>query len=46
MEMALFNGLTSRYGNIIMALDAIDYYDEYFTFDKVRSRLLQDENRN
>ena len=45
MAMAVLNGLASRFGTIVPALDAIGYDDESITFDKVRSRLLQEENR-
>ncbi len=46
MAMAALNGLPPRYGTIIAALDAIGDDDPSFTLDKVRSRLLQEENRS
>ncbi len=45
MAMAVLNGLPPRFGTIITALDAIGDDDPSFTFDKVRSRLLQEEKR-
>ncbi len=45
MAMAILNGLPKRYQTIITALDPIGDDDPYFTFDKVRSRLLQEEKR-
>eukprot|EP00171_Calliarthron_tuberculosum_P000903 IDg903t1 len=45
LSMAILNGLPSSYGTIITALDAIGDEDDSFTFDKVRSRLLQEEQR-
>ncbi len=43
MAMAVLNGLPKRFETIITALDAIGDDDPSFTFDKVRSRLLQEE---
>eukprot|EP00171_Calliarthron_tuberculosum_P000991 IDg991t1 len=43
LAIATLNGLPSSYGTIITALDAIGDDDDSFTFDKVRSRLLQEE---
>ena len=43
MAMAMLNGLPPQYGTIITTLDAIGDDDASFTFEKVRSRLLQDE---
>eukprot|EP00171_Calliarthron_tuberculosum_P005101 IDg5101t1 len=43
LAMAVLNGLPERYQSIITALDAIGDEDASFTFDKVRSRLLQEE---
>ncbi len=40
--MAVLNGLPPRYETIITTLDAIGVDDPSFTFDKVRSRLLQE----
>ena len=45
MAMAVLNGLPAHYGTIITALDAIGDEDDSFTFEKVRSRLLQEEKR-
>lgn len=45
LAMAVLNGLPPRFGTIITALDAIGDEDESFTFDKVKSRLLQEEKR-
>lgn len=45
LAMAVLNGLPSRFGTIITALDAIGDDDDSFSFDKVRSRLLQEEKR-
>ncbi len=44
--MAVLNGLPKRFETIITALDAIGDDDPSFTFDKVRSRLLQEEKRS
>ncbi len=44
--MAVLNGLAKRFETIITALDAIGDDDPSFTFDKVRSRQLQEENRS
>ncbi len=44
--MAVLNCLPPRFGTIITALDAIGDADPSFTFDKVRSRLLQEEKRS
>ncbi len=46
MAMAVLNGLPPRFETIITALDAIGDDDASFTFDKVRSRLLQEERRS
>lgn len=46
MAMAVLNGLPDRFQSIITALDAIGDDDDSFTFDKVRSRLLQEEIRS
>ncbi len=46
MAMAVLNGFPPRFGTIITALDAIGDDDPSFTFDKVRSRLLQEEKRS
>lgn len=45
LAMAVLNGLPPRFGTLITALDAIGDEDETFTFDKVKSRLLQEERR-
>eukprot|EP00171_Calliarthron_tuberculosum_P002750 IDg2750t1 len=45
MAMAVLNGLPRRFETIITALDAIGDDDASFTFEKVRSRLLQEEKR-
>lgn len=45
LAMAVLNGLMQRFGTIITALDAIGDADDSFTFDKVKSRLLQEEKR-
>ncbi len=42
----MLNGLPKRFETIITALDAIGDDDPSFTFDKVRSRLLQEEKRS
>ncbi len=44
--MAVLNGLPKRFETISTALDAIGDDDPSFTFDKVRSRLLQEEKRS
>ncbi len=44
--MAVLNGLPKRCEKIITALNAIGDDDPSFTFDKVRSTLLQDEKRS
>ncbi len=46
MAMAVLNGLPPRFETIITAHDAIGDDDASFTFDKVRSRLLQEERRS
>ena len=43
--MAALNGLPSSYESLIVALDAIGNDDKAFTFDLVKSRLLQEEQR-
>lgn len=43
IAMALLNGLPPRFGTSITALDAIGDEDDSFTFDKVKSRLLEEE---
>ena len=45
MAMAVLNGLPSSFQTLITALDAIGDEDPTFTFDKVRSLLLQEERR-
>ena len=45
MAIAVLNGLPSSFRTLIAALDAIGEDDPSFTFDKVRSRLLQEERR-
>ena len=45
MAMAVLNGLPSSFRTLITALDAIGDDDPSFAFDKVRSRLLQEERR-
>ncbi len=44
--MTVLNGLLKRFETIITDLDAIGDDDYSFTFDKVRSRLLQEEKRS
>ncbi len=46
IAMAVLNGLPPRFETIITALDAIGDDNASFTFDKVRSRLLQEERRS
>ncbi len=46
MAMAVLNGLPKRFETIITALDAIGDDDPSISFDKVRSRLLQEEKRS
>jgi len=46
MAMAVLNGLPKSFRTLITALDAIGDDDPSFTFDKVRSRLLQEERRS
>lgn len=45
VAMAVLNGLPTTYGNIITALDALGD-DSKFTLEFVKSRLLQEEQRN
>lgn len=45
LAMTVLNGLPSTYDYIITALDAVGD-DSKFTFDLVKSRLLQEEQRN
>jgi hypothetical protein len=43
MAMALLNGRPDRFYGLIGALDALGNEDETFTFEFVKSRLLQEE---
>eukprot|EP00171_Calliarthron_tuberculosum_P021821 IDg21821t1 len=45
MAMALLNGLPDRFDSIISVMDALGKEDKIFTFEFVKSRLLQDEQR-
>ena len=45
MAMAALNGLPGRYEYIITALDAVSDGESRFTYDLVKSRLLQEEQR-
>ncbi len=45
IAMAALNGLPSTYEGLIVALDALGNDDKSFTFDLVKSRLLQEEQR-
>eukprot|EP00171_Calliarthron_tuberculosum_P023184 IDg23184t1 len=45
MAMALLNGLPDRFDSLISALDALGNEDKIFTFEFVKSRLLQEEQR-
>lgn len=45
VAMAVLNGLPAKYGNIITALDALGD-NSTFTLEFVKSRLLQEEQRN
>ena len=45
LAMAALNGLPSSYESLIVALDALGNDDDTFTFDLVKSRLLQEEQR-
>jgi hypothetical protein len=45
MAMALLNGLPDRFDGLISALDALGNEDKIFTFEFVKSRLLQEEQR-
>ncbi len=46
IAMAALNGLPSNYESLIVALDALGNDDDTFTFDLVKSRLLQEEQRS
>jgi hypothetical protein len=45
VAMALLNGLPDRFNGLISALDALGNEDKIFTFELVKSRLLQEEQR-
>ena len=45
MAMAVLNGLPSRFDSLIVALDALGNEDKVFGLDFVKSRLLQEEQR-
>ena len=45
IAMAALNGLPSSYESLIIALDALGNDEKVFTFDLVKSRLLQEEQR-
>lgn len=46
MFMSVLNGLPAGYETIITAIDAIADEDPSFAFEKVRSRLLQEEKQS
>ena len=46
MAMALLNGLPDRFDGLISALDALDDNDKSFTFNFVKSRCVQEEQRH
>ncbi|CDF32368.1 unnamed protein product [Chondrus crispus] len=45
IAMAVLNGLPSRFDNLIVALDALGNEDKVFELEFVKSRLLQEEQR-
>ena len=45
MAMAVLNGLPSRFDSLIVALDALGNEDKVFGLDFVKSRVLQEEQR-
>ncbi|CDF77556.1 Retrovirus-related Gag-Pol polyprotein [Chondrus crispus] len=45
IAMAVLNGLPPRFDNLIVALDALGNEDKVFGLDFVKSRLLQEEQR-
>ena len=45
LAMAALNGLPSAYESLIVALDAVGNDEKSFTFELVKSRLLQEEQR-
>jgi len=45
MAMAALNGLPASYESLIVALDAVGNDEKSFSFDIVKSRLLQEEQR-
>ena len=46
MAMALLNGLPDRFDSLISALDALGNDDKLFTFEFVKSRCVQEEQRH
>ncbi len=46
MAMAVLNGLPERFNILISALDALGNENETFSLEFVKSRLLQEEQRN
>jgi len=46
MAMAALNGLPASYESLIVALDALGSDEKCFTFELVKSRLLQEEQRS
>lgn len=46
MAMALLNGFSDRFDSLISALDAANIYDEKFSFEFVKSRRFQEEQRH
>eukprot|EP00171_Calliarthron_tuberculosum_P003752 IDg3752t1 len=46
MAMALLNGLPERFDGLISALDALGNDDKIFTFDFIKSRCVQEEQRH
>ena len=45
IAMAALNGLPSTYESLLVALDALGNEERVFTFDLVKSRLFQEEQR-
>ena len=46
LAMAALNGLPPSYESLIVALDALGNEEKFFTFELVKSRLLQEEQRS
>lgn len=45
MAMVVLNGLLERFTSLMNAIDALGKEDESFSFEHVKSRLLQEEQR-